>query len=44
MYSAAFGVMCVSRFERSDKKDDDDEGTAAPGTMVSFWIVAMRPR
>lgn len=44
MYSAALGVMCVSRADRSERKDDDDEGMLAPGTMVSFWIVARRPR
>lgn len=44
MYNAAFGVTCESRFERSDRKDDDDEGTVAPGTMVSFWIEARSPR
>ena len=44
MYSAALGVMCESRLERSEKKEDEVEGIVAPGTMVSFWIVAMRPR
>ena len=36
--------MCVSRADRSERKDGEDEGMLAPGMMASFWIVARRPR
>jgi hypothetical protein len=38
------GVMCDSRFERSERKEEDVEVTVAPGTMVSLSMVARRPR
>jgi hypothetical protein len=38
------GVVRVLRAERSDRKEDEVEGMEAPGTMVSFWMVATRPR
>jgi hypothetical protein len=44
MYRAALGVMWDSRFERSERNEDDVEDTVAPGTMVSLSIVARRPR
>lgn len=44
MYSAALGVMCEERAERSPRKEDEAEGMESPGTMVSFWMVARRPR
>jgi hypothetical protein len=44
MYSAALGVMCDSRLERSERKDDELDGIEAPGMMVSFWMVASSPR
>jgi hypothetical protein len=36
--------MCDSRLERSLRKEEDVEVIEAPGMMVSFWIVAKRPR
>jgi hypothetical protein len=36
--------MCEERLERSDEKDDEDEGMVAPGTIVSLDMVARRPR
>jgi len=36
--------MCEERAERSAVKEDEDEGIVAWGMMVSFWIVARRPR
>jgi hypothetical protein len=44
MYSAALGVMCDSRFERSERKEDELEVIEAPGMIVSFWMVARSPR
>jgi hypothetical protein len=32
------------REERSDRKEDEVDGIEAPGTMLSFWMVATRPR
>lgn len=44
MYSAALGVMCEERLDRSEEKKEDEEGIEAPGMMASFLIVASRPR
>jgi hypothetical protein len=46
MYSAALGVTWEERLERSDRKEEEEEveGMEAPGMMVSFWMVARRPR
>jgi hypothetical protein len=44
MYSVALGWMCEERLERSERKEDEEEEMEAPGTIVSFWIVARRPR
>lgn len=37
-------MICDSRLERSERKEDDDEDIEPPGTMVSFSMVAKRPR
>lgn len=44
MYSTALGVRWLLRLERSDVKDEEEDEMVAPGTMVSFWMVARRPR
>lgn len=36
--------MWLLRFERSERKDDEPEEIVAAGTMVSFSMVAKRPR
>jgi hypothetical protein len=44
MYRAVLGVMCGLRFERSDRNEDSVDVMLAPGTMLSFSMLAIRPR